>query len=292
MSAKKILVTAATGNIGRAVIADLNARGADFRASSRDTSEVDTPDAVRVDFADRDSVDAALQGIEVVFLNSGQHPDMEQLQSNVVQAARDAGVGHIVKVSGGAALMGADSASWVGRAHTAVEQRIRESGLAFTFLRPNYFMQNLLNLATPIANGKLPVPLPDQRMAMVDARDIGAVAAAVLADPDSHAGQVYDVTGPEAVSFAEVADALSDRTGSQVQHIAPPVDAAVQQLAANGAPDWLQQHFREIMGIFATDPRMSEVSGVVQRVADRAPRTVGEFIDDHAGVFSPAAAVS
>jgi uncharacterized protein YbjT (DUF2867 family) len=241
---------------------------------------------VRIDFSDRGSIAVGLEGIKRLFLNSGQHPEMASMQGNVVSAARAANVEHIVKVSGGSAVTGADKPSWAGRAHAFVEQEIIDSGIAYTFLRPNYFMQNLLNLAAPIKSGKLPFPLADQRMAIVDARDIGAVAATVLADPSGHAGAVYEITGPEALSLADVAARLSRVAGHDVQHITTPLEATRETMKAAGAPDWLQQHFGEVITIFGSDPTVADVSDAVQRLTGRAPRTVEQFLGDHVDAFA------
>jgi uncharacterized protein YbjT (DUF2867 family) len=287
-----ILVTAATGNIGRAIVADLTERDAGFRAASRDPEKLDgVADTAAVDFGDPPSISAALDGIEVVFLNCSQHPDLARWQTNVVSAASEAGVRHVVKVSGGSAVTGPDSASWVGRAHAEVEQSLDESGIDHTILRPNYYAQNLLMLAEPIQNGKLPVPLPDQKMSIVDARDVGAVAAAILLEPAPHAGQIYDLTGPESLSFADVAARLSDAVGHDVQHVAPPVEAAVETLKGKGAPEWLQRHFAEIMGIFAADASVGRVDDTVERITGRRPRDIGQFAQDHVNAFTVKAAI-
>jgi NAD(P)H dehydrogenase (quinone) len=286
-----ILVTGATGNIGRAAVEALSGQQTGLRLSSRSREKLEQlratgHDAVEIDFADPATIDGALDGVEVLLLLSAQHPQQSDLQGNVVSAAARAGVRHIVKVSGGSAVTGKDTASFVGRSHWEIEQHIAGSGVAHTFLRPNYLMQNLLNLAGPIAAGKLPLPLGDARMAIVDAADVGAVAAAILADPDPHAGKTYDLTGPEALAFGDVAQRLTNALGTPVVHVSPPVDAAVDALKANGAPDWLQQHFREIMGIFASDPSVGEVTAVVEHVTGRPATSVDDFIARHAAAFA------
>jgi NAD(P)H dehydrogenase (quinone) len=285
-----LFITGATGTIGRAVVEELAAGGADYRLCSRDPATIGAlaeqghPGAV-ADFGDPASLAAAIDGAGVVFLLSSQHPDQATLQGNVVDAARDAGVRHIVKVSGGSAVTGASTGSFVGALHARTEQQIVDSGMAWTFLRPNYFMQNLLNLADPIRHGKLPVPLPDQRMAIVDARDVGAVAAAILRDPEPHAGKAYDITGAEALDFAEIADRLGAVVGHDVTHVAPPVEGAVKALEAKGAPEWLQRHFAEIMMIFGSDESVATPTSVVQDLTGRPPRGIEDFAADHAGVL-------
>ena len=285
-----LFITGATGTIGRAVVEELAAAGADYRVCTRDPEKLQAlrenghPGAV-ADFADPASVAAAIEGADVVFLLSSQHPDQATLQGNVVTAATDAGVRHIVKVSGGSAVTGPSTGSFVGAMHAQTERQIVDSGIGWTFVRPNYFMQNLLNLADPIRNGKLPVPLGHQRMAIVDARDVGAVAAAILRDPDLHTGMAYDVTGAEALDFAEIARRLGAALGHEVTHVAPPLDGAVEALRAKGAPDWLQRHFAEIMTIFGSDASVAKPTSVVRDLTGRPPRRIEDFAADHASAL-------
>lgn len=238
-----------------------------------------------MDFADPDSVAAAVRGADVVFLNSSQHPDMAALQGNVVDAAAKAGVRHIVKLSAGDAFMGPDKDTWVGRAHAAVEARIATSDLGWTILRPRYFLQNLLGLAGRIGKGTLPIPLTTQRIAPVDVRDIADVAATILAAPKEHDSRTYDLSGPESMTFGEIADRLSAVLGRSVTHAAPPLQSVVAALAEQGTPEWIQRHIAESMTIFATDPSVAGVSGDVELVTGRAPIPFDRFVSDHKAAF-------
>lgn len=281
-----ILVTGATGTIGRALVAQLNERGVAFRAASRSRDQDNSiPNLVTVDFADPASIAAALHDADAVFLNTAQHPDMAAIQGNVVDVAKQAGVRHIVKLSAGTAFLGPDSPSWVGRAHTEIEAKIVDSGLGWTFLRPRYFMQNLLGFAGPISAGTLPVPLPDQHIAPVDTRDIAAVATAVLTAPSDHNGQMYDLSGPESVTFDDLAERFSKALGTTVTHVSPPLSAVAAQAAAAGAPEWMQRHRTEGMAIHATDSTVGEVSADVERVTGRPATDVDSFIADHKAMF-------
>lgn len=283
-----ILVTGATGVIGRIVVARLGERDVEFRAASRNGGREDpVPNFVAMDFADPASVAAAVKGVDVVLLNSSQQPDMAVLQGNVVDAARRAGVRHIVKVSGGNAFTGPDKPTWVGRAHAQIEARIVASGLGWTFLRPRYFTQNLLGLAGAIGEGTLPMPLTDQRLAPVDARDIADAAVAILTSPGEHRGRVYDLTGPESLTFDDIAGRLSDALGTTVIHVAPPLEAVVARLAAAGAPEWQQRHLAEAMTLFAADGSVAAVTDDVERITGRPAISVERFIADHRAVFAP-----
>lgn len=287
-----VLVTGASGNIGGAVAEELSALGIACRVSSRDVGALDRfrdlgHDPVLVDFEDPGSIGEAVDGVDTLFLLSGQHPEQAALQRNVVQAASDAGVGHVVKVSGGSFLTGETSGSWVGRAHWQTENEIAKLGMDHTFLRPNYFMQNLLALAEPVAAGVLPVPIPDGRqLAIIDARDIGAVAARILVDPAPHRGHAYDLTGPEAIDFAVVAERMTAVLGHPVRHVTPPIEETLAAMDEKGAPEFMTRHIGEATLILGADPLVPVVTDEVARITGRSPRSIDDFLRDHAYAFS------
>ncbi|WP_280438189.1 NAD(P)H-binding protein [Nocardia carnea] len=284
-----ILVTGATGTIGRYVLSALPADGVALRATTRRPEIADAHEHYTLmDLADRSTVEAAVEGVDVVILNSSQHPSMAEHQIGLVEAAQDAGVGHIVKVSAGSAATGVDSRSWVGRAHAAVEARMRSSSSGWTILRPNYFMQNLLTLAPAITAGALPIALRTQRLAVVDARDIAAVAATVARAPRLHHEKIYDLTGPESLTGADMSACLSETMGTEVRHAPLSLDQLRADLAATKMPDWLQEHLVELMSIYAEDPTVGYVSPDVEKVTGRVPRSLRDFARDHSAVFGAA----
>lgn len=281
-----ILVTGATGTIGRSVVSGLIAARTPFRATTRQESLVDSdPSLVRMELGDRDSVVAALKGVEMVFLNSSQHPEMAAHQSGLIDAAAQAGVRHVVKVSAGSAATGPDKPSWVGRAHAAIEAHLERSGLGSTILRPNYFMQNLLGLAPAIAVGKLPMALQEHRLALVDARDIAAAATAVLRNPDAHRGRSYEITGPESLTPVDIAELISAGLGKRVTHAPLTLEELRESATRAGAPEWIQRHVVELMDIYARDDSVGLVSHDVELVTGHAPAGLAKFVDDHASRF-------
>jgi uncharacterized protein YbjT (DUF2867 family) len=285
-----ILVTGATGTIGPSVVAGLIDGGMEFRATTRRDALLGSEQfLVRMDLADRDSVVAALAGVDVVFLNSSQHPEMAAHQGGLIDAAAETGVRHIVKVSAGSAATGPDKPSWVGRAHAAIEARLEASGLGWTVLRPNYFMQNLLGLAPAISEGTLPMALDEHRLAPVDARDIAAAATAVLRDPLPHHARVYEMTGPESLTPADIADGLSAGVGRRVAHVRLTLEELRAGAARAGAPEWIGQHVVELMDLYARDESVGAVSPDVERLIGRAPSSLAKFVADHASTFGRAA---
>ena len=216
-----ILVTGATGTNGREILKALAARNVPAKAMMRSAADAgDLPagiTAVEGDFDDEASLARALSGVERAFLltPSTEHAEAQQLR--FVAAAARAGVRHLVKLSQFAAR--ADSPVRFLRYHAAVEDAIRASGLEWTFLRPNLFMQGLLQFADMVREKRMiAAPIGDARVSVVDVRDNAAAAAAALTE-DGHAGRTYTLTGPEALTHADMAAALSAATGSPIAFV-------------------------------------------------------------------------
>jgi len=237
-----ILIVGANGLVGSATLRQLTARGVPVRALVRSAEKAKTiagPDVETVvgDLERPDSLDVALEGVTRAFLISPLHSRQVEWQGNFVEAARRTGAVHIVKLSGlGTAL---DSPLRSGRWHAETERHIADAGLPWTHLHPPFFMQNLLRSAAAIAaQGMLVASMQAGKIAMVDARDVAAVAGAALTS-DGHVGKTYTITGPEALSFQEVVTKLAVATGRPVTYQDVPLAAVRQELAATAIPAWL-----------------------------------------------------
>ena len=281
-----VLVTGATGTTGQAVAAALIARGVAPVVMGRREADVDrVPDGVdslRVgDFDDEAALARVLRGIAKAYLvtPSSEHAQAQQIRF-VEQAAR-AGVRHLVLLSQLAA--DADSPVRFLRYHGVVEQRVRELGLGFTFLRPNLFLQGLLMFAGSIeATGSFAAPIGEAAVSVVDVRDIGEVAAVALTD-DGHQGRTYTLTGPEAVTHPQVAAALSAATGRSITfHDVDPHDFA-QQLAGF-MPAWQAEGLVEDYAHY----RRGEAAAVTTDITDVTggpARSLEAFAREYAGAF-------
>jgi uncharacterized protein YbjT (DUF2867 family) len=284
-----IFVIGGTGTVGRSLLAELAAAGAPARVLVRDEEKAAAVSAdgfipVHGELEQPLELQRVLADVESLFLLSPQHPRQGELQDGAVEAARLAGVERIVKLSGSRPVTGESSPSRAGRAHAQTERRIEESGVGYTFLRPSYFMQNLLAFAEPIRGGLLPVPLGDAAVAMVDTRDVGAAAARILLAGGRHDGQIYELTGPESLGCDEVAARLSRILGHEVRYTNPTPDAAAESMRARGAPDWLVQHVQEIMGIMRSGAGAPTTSSLAELLG-RPPRPFDEFARDHADML-------
>jgi uncharacterized protein YbjT (DUF2867 family) len=283
-----ILIVGATGTVGSEVVRQLAARRVPVRALVRTPEKaaaVAGPSVAPVigDLARPRTLDQALDGVTRALLLSPLDPEQARLQGNFVEAARRAGPVHVVKLSGlGTAT---DSEVRSGRLHAETERQLEDSGLPFTHLRPLYFMQNLLGLAGEVAEtGALRAPMGTARIAMVDARDVALAAAATLTSP-GHAGRAYTLTGPAALSFADVAAALSAPTGrSVVYRDQPPADREAR-LAASGMSPWLVELRMEFWRLLSRGGAAT-VTDAVRVLTGGPPRSIDQFAADHAPRFT------
>ena len=287
-----IAVVGATGNTGRAVVKELKQMGHDPICVVRNPAkakEVLGPDAktALAELTDRPALEKAFQGVTSVFVVTGHNPNMVEQQNNVLDAALEAGVQYLVRVSGSRFLIIPDSPSVIGRGHYAIEERLRESGMKWVMLRPGLFMQNTFAQAASIKNdSKIVLPFAaDLPLAFIDVRDTGAVGARVLLDPVPHLGKIYDFTG--AVSnFAEFADVFSQVLGRKISYVAVTPEQAEQAMKARGMPDWLITHQLTAAQIAAKGGISAERTEPIRNIVHRAPITTKQFVQDHKQVFS------
>ena len=284
-----ILVTGATGNNGTELLKLLSARGVPARAMVRSADKAGAITAlpgVEVaagDFDDAASLDRVLHGVERAFLLTDSTDRAEARQMSFVAAAKRAGVRHVVKLS----QFAADEASPVRflRYHAAVERAIREAGMDYTFLRPNLFMQGLLSFAPTIkAEGRFHAAVGDAKVSVVDVRDNAAVAAAALTG-EGHAGRTYTLTGPEALSHAEMAARLSEALGRTVAFTDVPPEAMREALSHAPMPAWQADGLIEDYAHYHRGEAASVSSGV-QDATGAAPRSFTAFARDFAAAFS------
>lgn len=287
---RNLLITGATGTVSGALIDALEQSDFRLRALVLDDSKGEGLRRRGIetfvgDLGDPRSLPPAFEGVDDLWLLTPNGPRACEHSMNAVWAARRAGVEHVVRLS---AVRAADDAPTRSeRLHALADHQLRHSGLAWTILRPLWFMQNLFNEASDItAEGVLRLNLGQSRVGMVDARDIADLATSVLTEgPDRHGGRVYTVTGPQPISFDEVAKQFEEVLHRTVRYV-PTTDAAVEQrLLGFGVPSW-------IVGML-TEYAQAYVSGWgdftttdFHDVTGRQPRSITDFIRDHVDVFT------
>jgi uncharacterized protein YbjT (DUF2867 family) len=290
-----ILITGATGNIGSELVKKLSANHHHLRAfvRSRWQSREIAHKGVELtegDFTDPDTFTRALRDVDRLFLLIPSSAEVERQQKNFVDAAKQSGVKHIVKLS----QLGADenAPGRFQRYHGAVEKYILESGVPYTFLRPNLFMQGLLNFGDMIsALGTFYAPAGDDKVkvSVVDVRDIASVAARVLTE-SGHEGETYDITGPEALSHAEMASQLSHAVGRAIKYVEVSPEGMRHAMLGSEMPKWQVDGLVEDYAHYCRGEG-AVVTSTVYDVTGVNPINFFQFARDYSGKFMGKAAV-
>ena len=289
-----ILVTGSTGKVGGGLIRELAAMGVPARAMVHTPEKAGAMrrEGVEVaigDFEAPETVDAALRGVERAFLLTPPDPRQPEWEKNFVQAAKRAGVRHVVKQSAQGA--DADSPMRIGRIHGECERLLEGSGMAWTFLRANLFMQTTLAFAPQVAaERRFFAPLAEAKTSMIDARDVAAVAARALSE-ERHEGKAHDLTGPEAISHRDVAGKLSAVLGRPVEHVEVSFEDAREAMVGSGMPQWLADALIELYEVRQAG-YMAGVTSAVAEIIGQEPRSYEDFARDHEGALGRAPAGS
>jgi uncharacterized protein YbjT (DUF2867 family) len=252
------------------------------RAQESDAGLAAGVEPVLGDLGEPESLRAAMSGADKVFLLSSPHRDAVGWHRNAIDAAREAGVGLLVRSS----IIGAnkDSPAEFISAHTQCDRYLEQSGLEYVILRPNLFLHNIPESTIPSIDetGNFYVDAGDARISMVDTRDVAAVASVVLAG-GGQAGAHYDVTGPEALSYHDVASKLSAALGREITYIDAPDDAVRSSLLGVGLDEWfvgalvgLYQDYRRS----GTDGYASALTDTVKRLTGQAPRSFDALLSE------------
>lgn len=284
----KILITGASGKIGLPLTEQLADMRVPFRALVHSPLKEPllsrwTTDIVAGDYGDTTAMEKAFDGIDRVYLVSPSSPDQFRVQAALVDTARRKGVKHIVKLS----ALGTSPYSPVGilRSHAAIEEYIRTSGVAYTFLHPHFFMENLLANAHGIRkDGAIYSPLGDAAISVISVHDIAAVAAAVLTG-EGHAGRTYQLTGPKAVTYDEIATTIGAVIGGRVVSVPITFEAARQNMIRAGMPEWFAEDIIRMMKTWA-EGKGSKVTHDVELVLERQPISLREFLECHKAVLT------
>jgi uncharacterized protein YbjT (DUF2867 family) len=279
-----ILITGASGNVGREVVKQALAVGLKVRATFQSPGVAAKAPAglegVIMDYAKPETIRPVLEGVEKVFLVGPPSRDLADLETNFINEVRAAGGKHIVKLS---ALGGRESIFSSG--HRDSEEHIEASGLPFTFLRPNGFMQNLVNYnaGTIRSQSTFYGCQANGAVSIVDIRDIAAVAVIVLA-ASGHEGKSYALTGAEALANDQVAEKISRVVRQKISYVDLPPAEFKKSIMSTGIPEWSADALLDLQR-FYREGKASTVTDDVERLTGRKAISFDQFASDYAFAF-------
>ena len=282
-----ILVTGATGNIGRELVKSLVAAGGKVKALSRNTERAvevlgSVVEVVAGDLESPETLDGPLQGVDKAFLLSDLGPKMVRAHTNFVTAAKRAGVSQLVRLS--ILVANPNSPSVFGRWHGEADQEVANSGIPYTIIRPSYFMQNLLGFAPMItSDGTFSGAMGDGKIGIIDIRDISNVAAKVLTTA-GHEGKTYTLTGPEALSMGELAKKMSAILDKEVKYLHISESESKDRKLAKGMPEWMAEGSVALSRMVASGVA-NMVTPMVKEITGQEPRSFDQFAYDYAHAF-------
>jgi uncharacterized protein YbjT (DUF2867 family) len=286
-----ILVTGATGTVGSEVVKQLSLIGQRVRAAVHSAvrashEKLKGVELVEIDYKKPETLAAGFKDVDKLFLLTPASPEAAEIASNLVNEAKKVEIKHIVKQS----IIGADSGPDVAhlRLHRRAEKIIEESGIPFTFLRPNDFMQNFVNFYVQSIRSKNAFYLPaeDAKVSFVDVRDIAAIAVKTLTDDGNgrHVGKAYTITGPEALSYSQVAAILSNATGKKIDYINVSEEDTRLAMKHMGWDDWLINTTLQLFDLYRKG-YTSQVSSTIEELLERNPISFSQFAKDYAWAF-------
>jgi uncharacterized protein YbjT (DUF2867 family) len=281
-----VLVMGATGTTGSVVVRELLERGAPVRALAHHEDGAQAlrsqgAEVVVGDLDDPATLAGAFRGVERAYLATPPYEHQAERERNAISVAEQSGVYHVVKLG----LLGQSPQSPVrfAREHADATEALQASSLRWTVLIPAPFMQNFFASAGTILEGELMTSFDEARIAHVDARDVGAVAARALSE-EGHENCSYTLTGPEPLTADEIADTLGEVLGRAVRHVKVPDRDVIEALRYLGLDDWRLEGFAEQWEQYRSGA-VSAVTADVEALLERPPTPFAKFVADHRPAF-------
>ncbi len=281
---QKIFVTGASGTIGSHIVKQLLADNIPFTAGLSKVPDSQLPyEHAVINYNDLASLEVGFHGAETVFLLFPIADDLMTYASNAIQAAKNAGVKHIVRSGAGGASL--DSPYQMIKLHGEINKMVEESGINYSIVQPSGFMQNFITfLGYPIKAGTVYNSNPKGSVAFIDARDIASVSVAILKDPSSYLGQKIEVSGSESITIPEALSRISLAIDRPVNYVPISHQQAHDSMMQYGASDYVAKLIGSVEQASA-EGAMSKVQEGVQSVLGRAPISFAKFVSDHVAVW-------
>lgn len=283
-----ILLTGLSSTTGLRVARRLFKSGHEFTALVNDThKDLDLKSKkvtlVKGNLSKPDTIKKAMEGIESAFLMSPITDSQFKLEKNFIDAAKKAGIKHVVKYS--AIGADADSPSLILKSHGESEKYLKKSGLRYTIIRPNIFMQNFVEFYGQDIKKKkqLKLPLKNAKCGYIDARDTARLIKKVLTS-NSQKNKTYTLTGPESLNCKEIAELLSDTMGKKINYVDIKPKEFKQDLIKSGFKEPLAEAYSDLYK-FVRDGMFDQVTDDIYKLTDSQPHTFEEFLDDNVKFF-------
>lgn len=278
-----ILITGASGNVGREVLKQVAFTGAKVRAAYQDASGANVPagvEKVTMNYNQPETLATALKGVDHVFLVGPPTAELPALERKAIDVIKQSGVEHVVKLS---AMGGREST--FPRHHAESEDYIRSTGVPYTFLRPNGFMQNIVPFSaqTITTQNVFYGTEGDGKVSQIDIRDVAAAAVKVLTEP-GHMGKVYTLTGPEALSNEQIARLLTKALGREIRFVNLPPEQLKPAMLAAGVPEWTAAAVLDLQRLYR-EGKAATMTDDVERILGRKPTSYADFLKDHKSAF-------
>ena len=282
-----ILITGATGKTGSATAKSLGEKGERFRALIRNEEKKEGLESLGGEVVigsieNTDVVNQSMQGVKTVLVLLPNSESQLALEKQLVDSAKQAGVERIVKMSSIEATP--DATSPIPKLHLESEEYIKQSGLAWTMIKPNFYMQNLLASAGTIKDqGKIFLPMGEGKTGMIDTTDVGTVIAKVLSE-DGHESMNHEITGPEILSFYEVAEIFSKVLGKQVDYVDVPMDAYKETLGQFLTNQW---HLDAVIDLFKgiAEGGIEDKTNTFNELTGETPKSLSQFLAENSFIF-------
>ena len=282
-----ILLTGATGKTGSATAKALNERGIKFRALIRNEEKREDIESLGGEviigsIENKEAVDQSMVDVETALILLPNSENQLSLEKQLVDSAKQAGANRIVKMSSIEATP--DATSPIPRLHLESEEYIKQSGLNWTMVKPNFYMQNLLASAATIKDqGKIFLPMGEGKTGMIDTTDVGKVLAKVLSE-DGHESMNHEITGPEILSFFEVAEIFTQGLGKQVDYVDVPLAAYKETLGQFLTNQW---HLDAVIDLFKgiADGGIEEKTDTYSNLMGESPKSLSQFVSENSFIF-------
>lgn len=288
-----ILVTGASGTVGRPVLEEVIRTGKPVKAMYRSAEDARTAPAgaltVIADFADKASLEKVLEGIDAIYLVCSPTPQLVELENNVIDACKQAGVSYVVLNS---ALGAGDYPKSFPAWHRQVEDKLKASGFEYAIVRPNSFMQNIGTYYAPSirAQGAFYAAMGDSKLSLIDVRDIALIVANALTSPAAFRGKTIELNGSEAFSYTEIAEKISQAAGRVVKFVNIPEAAQRQAMLDLGMPEWQVNALLELQQYYTVAGKGAQVTPPIKDFLGRAPITLDQYLNENKDIFRSQAA--